>query len=464
MMGSSVTSRLPSGPTRLPRSRRQGGGSTSTPRRNALSRPLPFRSAGAVERGFADDGARLVWVAPAGAQPKHPPITIVINQSPWFGGFKGLVEAYEKQTGNRVTLDVNPFAGTLEKQRNSVRAKDGTFDLLPLNGFFFQEFYVGGFLTPLNELDPGFQLDPQVATLDDTPWWDEKTKTVNRKTGKLMTVPINPNIPLLYYRKDLYDKAGLKAPTTFDELLDNAKKLHNPPQVYGIVQRGSRETTGVTYDFLPYLYGHGGSILKDEKVGDFTVTINSPEARRALDLYLRLAKEASHPNPGGQGQAQVIQNLVTGKAAHGILVIAAWSQMDDPTKSAVVGKLEFAVPPHAPGHPPGPGLGHFLGGIPRNVPRDRQLAALAFLKWFQTREAQVIYSKAGSGTPGPSDGKSCRPSAGEDWWPRMCLRQVHSGSRQRRNERDQTARTSEGVASRLPGCSPLPGSSYPAEH
>lgn len=327
---------------------------------------------------------------------KQPPITIVINQSPWFNGFKGLVEAYEKQTGNTVNLDVNPFAGTLEKQRSSVRDKEGQFDLLPLNGFFFPEFYAGGFLVPLNELDPSFTLDPQVATFDDTPWWDATRKVVNRQTGKLMSVPINPNIPLLYYRKDLYDKAGLKVPTTFDQLLANAKKLHNPPSIYGIVQRGSREVTSITYDFLPYLYGYGGSIFKDEKNGDFTVTINAPEAKKAFDFYIRLAKEAGHPQTGAQGQAQVIQNLVTGKAAHVLMVIAAWAQVDDPTKSAVVGKIEFAVPPHAPGYKPGPGIGHFLGAIPRNVPKERQLAALAFLKWFQTREAQVIYTKAGA--------------------------------------------------------------------
>jgi multiple sugar transport system substrate-binding protein len=341
--------------------------------------------------------AACVTILPgtAGAQ-KPPPITIVINQSPWFNGFKGLVEAYEKQTGNTVNLDVNPFAGTLEKQRNSVRDKEGQFDLLPLNGFFFPEFYAGGFLVPLNELDPSFTLDPRVATFDDTPWWDATRKLVNRQTGKLMAVPINPNIPLLYYRKDLYDKAGLKIPTTFDELLANAKKLHNPPSIYGIVQRGSREVTSVTYDFLPYLYGYGGSIFKDEKNGDFTVTINAPQAKKAFDFYIQLAKEAGHPQTGAQGQAQVLQNLVTGKAAHVIMVIAAWAQVDDPTKSAVVGKIEFAVPPHAPGYTPGPGIGHFLGAIPRNVPKERQMAALAFLKWFQTREAQVIYTKAGA--------------------------------------------------------------------
>mgnify|MGYP001057906891 CR=1 FL=1 len=339
--------------------------------------------------------AVLVLAGTAAAQ-KHAPITIVINQSPWFGGFKGLVEAYEKQTGSKVSLDVHPFAGTLEKQRSSVREKEGQYDLLLLNGAFFPEFYAGGFMIPLNELDPGFQLDPQVATFDDTPWWDPTRKVVNRQTGKLMSVPVNPNIPLMYYRKDLYDKAGLKVPKTFDELLANARKLHNPPSTYGIVQRGSRELTSITYDFFPYLIGHGGSIFRDEKAGDFTVTINALEAKKAFDFYLQLAKEAGHPQTGAQGQAQVIQNLVTGKAAHVILVIAAWAQVDDPTKSAVVGKIEFAVPPAAPGHKPGPGIGHFLGSIPRNVPKDRQMAALAFLKWFQTREAQVIYTKAGS--------------------------------------------------------------------
>ena len=53
---------------------------------------------------------------------KVAPITIVINQSPWFDSFRKTVELYEKETGNKVELDVNPFAGSLEKQRNSVRA------------------------------------------------------------------------------------------------------------------------------------------------------------------------------------------------------------------------------------------------------------------------------------------------------------------------------------------------------
>jgi multiple sugar transport system substrate-binding protein len=70
--------------------------------------------------------------------------------------------------------------------------------------------------------------------------------------------------------------------------------------------------------------------------------------------------------------------------------------MDDPTKSAVVGKINVAVLPHGPGGKPSPTLGHFIGAIPKNIPRDRQVAALTFLKWFQTTQAQQIVASAGA--------------------------------------------------------------------
>ena len=146
---------------------------------------------------------------------------------------------------------------------------------------------------------------------------------------------------------------------------------------------------------MPYLHSHDGGIFRDEKSGDFTVTVNSPQARKALDIYVELARKSGPPNPGSYGQAQVIQALVTGKAAHATPVIAAWPQMDDPTKSAVVGKVNVAVLPHGAGGRTTPTLGHFIGAVPKNIPKERQVAALAFLRWFQSYDAQLVYAQAG---------------------------------------------------------------------
>ncbi|MBI3707167.1 MAG: extracellular solute-binding protein [Proteobacteria bacterium] len=339
----------------------------------------------------------LTLALPTGAMAqKQVPITIVINQSPWFAGFAKLVEAYEKETGNKVTLDVNPFAGAAEKQRNSVRSKEGIFDLLPMNSAYLAEFYHGGFMTPLNEIDPAFKLDPQVIGYDDTAWWDEAKKANSAKTGKLYGVPINGNVPILYYREDLYKERGLKVPATWDELLANAKALHNPPQIYGMVVRAARSASDISYDWMPYLHSYNGSVFRDEKSGDFTVVLNSAEGKAALDRYIEIAKSVAPPNPGSFGQAQVIQQLLTGKAAHAMNVIAAWSQMDDPSRSAVVDKINVAVAPRAPNGQHAPTLGHFIGGIPKNIPMERKKAALAFLAWFQTYDNQVKYAEFGS--------------------------------------------------------------------
>jgi multiple sugar transport system substrate-binding protein len=330
------------------------------------------------------------FTAAAGAAP----ITIVINQSPWFESFRRTVELYEKETGNKVELDVNPFAGSLEKQRNSVRAKSGQYDLLIMNSGWFAEMYFGGFIEAISDIDPSFKLDPDVYTLGDTVYFDP-VKKVMTSAGKLMSVPIAPLIPLLYYRGDLYREAGLKAPETFAELEANARRLHKPPGRYGIVQRGARGPATVSFDFYPYLFGHGGGVFKDQAAADYSVTLNNEAGLAALEYYLRLAKEAGHPQTASLDQAEVIQNMLTGKAAHIMAVIAAWSPMDDPDKSAVVDKVEFAPAPHGIGFSTASGLGHWLGGIARNIPDDRKRGAVEFLRWFQTRDAQLANAKAG---------------------------------------------------------------------
>lgn len=348
---------------------------------------------------LAATGATLLAaqaLAPATrAQATQPPITIVINQSPWFEGFRKTVDLYQQQTGNKASLDVNPFAGSLEKQRTAVRSGESPFDILVINAGFFVEMYMGGFLRPLAEIRSGFTLNPEVYPFDGSLYWDASTKRLGGPGAQLLTVPINPAIPLLHYRTDLYEQKGLKVPQTWDELLANAKALHNPPRMYGIVQRGARGAFDVTYDMLPYLWSHGGGILKDQKAGDFTVVINSSESLAGLQTFLRLAKEAGYPHTEAETQADVIQQMATAHAGH-VLVGLAAGVLADPNQSAVVGKVGFAPAPHASGYETYSPLGHWMGGIPKNSKPEQQRAALAFLDWFQGKEAQIAYARNGS--------------------------------------------------------------------
>ena len=326
--------------------------------------------------------------------PKAAPITMVINTSPWFDGFRQLVEQYQKETGNRIQLDVNPYAGALEKIRNSLRASSGSYDLLAIDNNWMVEMFAGGFLMPLNDLDPAFRLDSEVSTYGGTIYWNDKLRTFDPKGGKLMGVPVNGNVEVLYYRKDLYDQHGLKPPQTWEELLANTTKLNSPPGVYGFVHRDDRDSA--LADFANYMFSFGGDIFANASAGDFTVVFNSPANRRALDFYLQLGKAGGYPSPGSISQGTMIQLMLTGKAAHTVGIVGAWAQLDDANKSAVVGKFDAALMPRGEGGQHAARAGHWIGAVARNVPRERQLGALQFLTWFQTFDHQVAYTRYGA--------------------------------------------------------------------
>lgn len=325
----------------------------------------------------------------------HEPINVVINQSPWLAGFAAIADLYEDETGNEVTLDVSPYAGSLEKQRNAVRSEESEYDLLIVNGIFYPEMYHGGFLETLTNINPDFALHPSVYEYGGTPWFNSETKAIGKDGGDLLTVPVNPNITLLFYRADLYEENGWSAPKTFEELAANAKSLHNPDDMYGIGQRAGRATVSITWDFFPYIQGFGGSYFRNSDAGDYFVTINSEEGRKALQTYVDLANEVGPENSANLTQGDLIQLLVTGKLAHTVLPAAAWAQMDDPNKSAVVGKVGYATLPSSEGFPSTPALGHWLGGIPKNISDEQKQAALAFLDWFQQPETQTKYAELG---------------------------------------------------------------------
>ena len=62
------------------------------------------------------------------------------------------------------------------------------------------------------------------------------------------------------YRKDLYDAKGLKPAETFDELLANAKALHDPAtRVHGLALRGFAGAGQNMYIYPSLLRGFGGT-------------------------------------------------------------------------------------------------------------------------------------------------------------------------------------------------------------
>ena len=115
------------------------------------------------------------------------------------------------------------------------------------------------------------------------------------------------------------------------------------------------------------MLSRGGTVVRDPENGDFTVTFNSPQNKAALDDYIEVAKKCGPPNPGSIGQGDVIQLLATGKAAQAQLVLAAWSNFQDPKKSAVVGKIAVVPLPRAADGRTAAVIGNWNYAIPKGA-------------------------------------------------------------------------------------------------
>ena len=332
---------------------------------------------------------------------KQAPITILISSTPWYPAFEKVVGMYEQQTGNQIKLDVVPFGGILEKARNSVRSGQSPYDLLMLDTQWTIEFYEGGFLSPLKAIDASFDLPKEVMTYGDSGYWNAQKRWRTADGGTLMAYTVLGNVQLLYYRGDLLKQAGLAPPKTWEDVLAVCAKLNNPPSTYGFVVRGEKGN-GIRYDWQSVMLAEKASVVKDPAAGDYTVTINSPQGKAALDLYIDLLKKCGPPNYGSLGQGDVIQLLATGKAVQGDVVTAAFASFEDPAKSAVVGKLETVPLPRGRSGGSGAVIGNWNAGIPKNLSDAQKKAALAFSRWFLTYDAQRAFAQNG-GIPNRAD-------------------------------------------------------------
>jgi multiple sugar transport system substrate-binding protein len=335
----------------------------------------------------------VLLLAPGVAQSDQEPIRILINDSPWFRGFEAVVDMYEAETGNRVELEVTPYGGVLERARNAVRGGESPYDLVNLDSQWTIEFYSGGFLTPLTDIDAGFRLPDEVFEYGDSYYWNAERNWRTSDGGQLMAFPPNANVQLFFYRSDLYDEAGLEPPVTWADVRAACDLLQGP-ELYGMVMRTERGNA-IRFDWMPFMLGHGARIVADPENGDFTVTVNSAEAKEALDLFAELANECGPPNVGAIGQGDVIQLLATGRALQGLAVVAAWPSLNDPERSAVVGRLASVVMPRPDGGEHASAIGNWHLGVPLNISDERKRAALAFAEWFLTYDAQYAYAEAG---------------------------------------------------------------------
>ncbi len=141
----------------------------------------------------------------------------------------------------------------------------------------------GDALVDLGELDPGFagELEDFFPILVENSYYD----------GRLMSLPFNKSIPVLYYNKDLFRRAGLdpeRPPRTWEEFSAACRELTRDLTGDGKPnQWGFKFTDHATY-FECLLVQNGGEIYHP---ADQSMLFASPQGQEALQYLVDLVRK-----------------------------------------------------------------------------------------------------------------------------------------------------------------------------
>lgn len=172
----------------------------------------------------------------------------------------------------------------------------------------------------------------------------------NTIDGKLLGMPFFTDAGLLFYRKDLLEKYGLKPPQTWDELAADAKTVMAGERKAGVADfQGfvfqGKAYEGLTCDALEWVNSFGGGDIID-KSGN--ITIDNPKAAAALQTAASWVGTISPEgvlNYGEEDARGVFQN---GKALFMRNWPYAWS-LSQAADSPIKGKVGVAPLPMGPG-------------------------------------------------------------------------------------------------------------------
>jgi multiple sugar transport system substrate-binding protein len=214
--------------------------------------------------------------------------------------------------------------------------------------------------------------------------------------GKTVTsVPLYGLAYGLYYNKQMFSDAGLTPPTTWEEMVTDAKKLTNPSTgVYGMTLAAGSYTENCHFAFINS--AQNGADLFDSK-GKPTFT--SDGVVDGIDRYLSLMqsdKVVNVANAQYDNGTQSVSDFANGKAA---MVI---NQNNAGSSIAAAGMSPDAygvVPFPAPAS--GKKIATFIAGINLSIFKNskNQDSALKFVKFMTSDAAQSTLDKPFSALP-----------------------------------------------------------------
>jgi ABC-type glycerol-3-phosphate transport system substrate-binding protein len=333
--------------------------------------------------GLAIEAGRRPVMAAEG-----PVTSLTYSGQRWGAVQEGMAPAFTKATGVQAKIITFPISQGYARILTALGVGSSEYDLIDLDyGVLAQ---VANKLTPLDEYlskDKAYATDYEHSV---SPNVRGLYQFDGSRLGKGTTYGIanDGNTQLGFYRSDIFEKAGIKAPpSTWDEALQVAKELTTSTssgKQYGFTTNGQRGIFSSTL-FGQVLFSYGGNWLNDNNVP----TLTTPEGEAALNTIKKLMEYAD-PSVVNSGDNETINAMASGVAVYSP---NAWGNnaFTNPklNKFAEVTKAVIVPRGAGPNGKNSPLMGGFGFVIPASS-RNKD-AAWKFIQYFTSKDNMKAY-------------------------------------------------------------------------
>ena len=232
-------------------------------------------------------------------------VTFLANNNPVSQALLTNKDAFEKLTG--MTLKVDGYQEQQMRQRlvTVMNARSDEVDVfMTLPSREGPQFAAAGWYGDLSALAKN------AAAKDyDYAGLSQALLKAGTFEGKLTSMPMNIEGPILYYRTDIFKKCGVEKPATIKDLEAAAQKIKAcDSTITPFVSRGLKPA--VAYTFSNMLHNIGGSYMASGKSN-----LCSPKGKETLDTYSRLLRDYGPPGVVNYSFQQISALYRSGRAA-----------------------------------------------------------------------------------------------------------------------------------------------------
>ena len=261
-----------------------------------------------------------------------------------------------------------------EKATTDAATHGGQYDVVTIGPLEAPVWGQRGWLLPLDSrLSPEYGVDDLLKPIRDAASF----------SGKLYALPFYAESSLTYYRKDLFQQAGLVMPAqpTYNEIARFAKLLSNPAQnVYGICLRG-KPGWGENMAYISTLVNTFGGRWYDES---WQPQLTSKAWHTAVSFYVDLLQHYGPPGSSSNGFNESLTLFENGRCAMWIDATVAAGTLFNSKESDVAASVGFASAPIAITSRGAQWL--WFWGLAIPAASKHAAAATAFIEWATSKQ------------------------------------------------------------------------------